>query len=200
MSRVAAVVGKQGSYTVVLTSPSSPLPPLNQLLTQGKRCHTVPGWLPTCYGVFASDFPDLVIGLADGVELPLRAEDYVACSMAICVVMLQEVGGGRGWGSSQACETTAAPASKACCRGWVSWPHLRPVASPLQVPGNSFWVLGGVMLESYYTLFDFANRRVGFACDGECKGGAWRGAGAAQKVVDWARLAPFLAIAIGFVG
>lgn len=73
-------------------------------------------------------------------------------------------------------------------------------ASPLQVPGNSFWVLGGVVLESYYTLFDFANRRVGFACDGECKGGAWRGAGAAQKVVDWARLAPFLAIAIGFVG
>lgn len=34
-----------------------------------------------------------------------------------------------------------------------------------QVEGNPFWVLGDVVLEAYYTLFDVENQRVAFACD-----------------------------------
>jgi hypothetical protein len=34
-----------------------------------------------------------------------------------------------------------------------------------QVEDNPFWVLGDVVLEAYYTLFDVEHRRVGFACD-----------------------------------
>lgn len=49
------------------------------------------GWLPTCYGAFPSDFPDLVLHLGGGVSLPLRAEDYVSCSLTICVVLIQQV-------------------------------------------------------------------------------------------------------------
>ena len=49
------------------------------------------GWLPTCYGSFPSDFPDLVLHLGGGVALPLRAEDYVSCSLTFCVVLIQQV-------------------------------------------------------------------------------------------------------------
>lgn len=34
-----------------------------------------------------------------------------------------------------------------------------------QVEGNPLWVLGDVVLEAYYTLFDIEHKRVAFACD-----------------------------------
>ncbi len=31
--------------------------------------------------------------------------------------------------------------------------------------GNPFWVLGDVVLEAYYTKFDYEHKTVAFACD-----------------------------------
>lgn len=52
--------------------------------------------MPLCYGAFLGDFPDLTLRLGGGVELPLRAEDYVVCSMALCVILIQKASDEKG--------------------------------------------------------------------------------------------------------
>lgn len=39
------------------------------------------------------------------------------------------------------------------------------------------WTFGDVFMQAYYTHFDAKNYRIGFACDGECKGGSWHASG-----------------------
>lgn len=45
----------------------------------------------------------------------------------------------------------------------------------IQQSSGGDWVLGDAFIAAYYTLFDIKNKRVGFACDGECDGGLWQG-------------------------
>eukprot|EP00624_Nannochloropsis_granulata_P002155 evm.model.NODE_20732_length_13560_cov_37.012463.1 len=125
--------GVGGGVAIVDTGTTLFIPPSREyhrlliLLTQRLHCtdsstytstsNPLYGWLPTCYGASLSDFPDLVLHIEGGPSLPLRAEDYVSCSLTICVLLLQEV------------------------------------------TDNPFWVLGDVVLESYYMLFDVENQR-----------------------------------------
>ncbi len=166
---------KSSGVAIVDTGTTLFIPPTREYhrllaqITQGMRCTgsttyestgtPLSGWLPTCYGAFLSDFPDLVLHLEGGATLPLRAEDYVSCSLTICVVLMQEVA------------------------------------------DNPFWVLGDVFLESYYTLFDVENKRVGFACDnGVCTGGSWHGPRRPYGPFEWARMAPLFAILLSVIG
>lgn len=77
--------GHRPKPTTTYTHPKTPTP------TRPHSYSPMAGWLPTCYGAYPSDFPDLVLHLGGGVSLPLRAEDYVSCSLTICVVLIQQV-------------------------------------------------------------------------------------------------------------
>ncbi len=37
-------------------------------------------------------------------------------------------------------------------------------------------------LQAYYTLFDYDNFRLGFACNGPCEGGTWHGRGVLMEI------------------
>jgi len=45
------------------------------------------------------------------------------------------------------------------------------------IVGETYWVLGAIFMEKYYTLFDIENMRIGFACDDGCSGQGWVGKG-----------------------
>eukprot|EP01084_Bolivina_argentea_P242514 406800_1 len=52
----------------------------------------------------------------------------------------------------------------------------------LQPSIDGYWILGDVFLQAYYTLFDYGNLRLGFACSGRCEGGTWHGRGVLMEI------------------
>jgi len=107
-----------------------------------------------CFNAKVSDFPDLSFRFYPDLLLPIRASDYVTCSTDKSTIRRD---------SKQFPQDQR---SAECVF------KIHPVV------GDTYWVLGAVFIQSYYTLFDVANMRIGFACNnGVCSGGDWHGKG-----------------------
>lgn len=89
--------------------------------------------------------PDLVIGV-NGHDVTIPRGTYIYQQHGQCILLLQEMNLGGGYHYNSCQYNATSNESYDCVRKYQ--------------PG--FWVLGDAFIHNYYTIFDLANKQVGF--------------------------------------